>query len=195
MIRPGMEDLAGRRIGLLTASASRLGGGVFEAVAGHAALLQELGAEPVVLALHDAHSEQDAHRFAGCELYHAKVRGPRMIGYAPQLGTMLEAAELDLLHLHGIWMYPSRAAKRSGKPYLISPHGMLDPWITRRGRWKKALARLGYEQRSWRRADAFHALTAPEAADIACETGREDCLVIANHGPQPEPLPMGGAGQ
>jgi poly(glycerol-phosphate) alpha-glucosyltransferase len=41
-------------------------------------------------------------------------------------------------------MYPSRAglqwARRTGKPYLISPHGMLDPWITGRGRAKKALA-------------------------------------------------------
>lgn len=196
MTRAGMEDIAGRRIGLLTASASRLGGGVFEAVAGHAALLRELGAEPVVLALRDAHSAEDAHRLAGCEVHYAEVQGLRMIGYSPQLGAMLAAAELDLLHLHGIWMYPSHAAadwaRRSGKPYLISPHGMLDSWITRRGRWKKALARAGYERRSWQRASAFHALTSPEAADIACETGRKDCLIVANQGPEPEPAPIAG---
>ena len=187
-------DLAGRRIGLLTASASRLGGGVFEAVAAHAALLRELGAEPVVVALRDRFSAADAERFAGCELHHAAVRGPRMVGYAPHLAGLLDAAELDLLHLHGIWMYPSHAgaewARRSGKPYLISPHGMVDPWITRRGRWKKALARWGYERRSWQRASAFHALTAQEALDIDKETGRKDSLVIVNHGPPPAPMPM-----
>ncbi|MFM5953961.1 MAG: glycosyltransferase [Novosphingobium sp.] len=179
--------LAGRRIGLLTASASRLGGGVFEAVAAHAALLKGLGADPVVFALRDRHSEVDAGRFAGCELHHAPVAGPDFFGFAPTLGALLEAADLDLLHLHGIWMYPSQAgsawAARSGRPYLISPHGMLDPWITGRGRWKKALARLGYERRSWRRAAAFHALTLGEAADIARESGRADSLVIANPGP------------
>ncbi|MEI9915000.1 MAG: glycosyltransferase [Methylovirgula sp.] len=53
---------------------------------------------------------------------------------------------------------------------MISPHGMLDPWITARGRWKKTLARLGYERRSWRDARLFHALTDSEAADIARET-------------------------
>lgn len=186
--------LAGKRIGLLTASASRLGGGVFEALAGQAALLRGLGAVPVVLALEDAHSAADAHRFAGAELHHAPVLGPRQIGYAPALGGMLNAARLDLLHLHGIWMYPSAAgagwARRSDKPYLISPHGMLDPWITSRGRWKKALAQAGYERRSWSRASAFHALTTREAADIAAESGRRDSLVIPNAGPMVGPAPM-----
>ncbi len=185
--------LAGKRIGLLTASASRLGGGVFEAVAGQADLLRGVGAVPVVLALEDAHSADDAHRFAACELHHAPVRGPRQIGYAPALAGMLDTAGLDLLHLHGIWMYPSAAgsawATRSGKPYLISPHGMLDPWITARGRWKKALARHGYERRSWQRASAFHALTQREAADIRAESGRQDSLVIPNAGPAAGPAP------
>lgn len=196
MSPPPARDLAGRRIGLLTASVSRLGGGVFEAVSAHAELLRGLRAEPVVIALRDAHSADDADRFAGCELHHVGVLGPRMIGFAPRLGKVLDAADLDLLHLHGVWMYPSHAASawalRSGRPYVISPHGMLDPWITRRGRWKKALARLGYERRSWRRASAFHALTRQEAADIASETRRQASLVIANPGPDPEPRPMTG---
>ena len=187
-----LPDIAGRRIGLLTAWASRRGGGVFEAVVAQVALLRELGAEPVVIALRDRHSMDDAARLAGCELHHAEVLGPHQIGFAPQLGRLLDAAELDLLHLHGIWMYPSHAAaqwtRRSGKPCLISPHGMLDPWITRRGRWKKALARLGYERRAWRRAAAFHALTVQEATDIGHESNRWDSMVVANAAP-PAALP------
>ena len=65
--------LHGKRIGLLTASASRLGGGVFEAVAAQADLLRVLDAVPVVIALNDAHSADDAHRFAGAELHHAEI--------------------------------------------------------------------------------------------------------------------------
>jgi len=189
MTTPPIEpDIAGRRIGLLTASASRLGGGVFEAVVTHATLLRELGAEPVILALKDAHSRDDAARFAGCEVHHADVLGPRQIGYAPRLRAMLDAAELDLLHLHGIWMYPSHAAAgwaaRTQKPYVISPHAMLAPWITSRGRWKKALARRGYERRSWQQATAFHALTRQEALDIAQESGRPASLVIGTPSPE-----------
>ncbi|MFM5948580.1 MAG: glycosyltransferase [Novosphingobium sp.] len=186
-------QLVGKRIGLLTASASRLGGGVFEAVVAQAHLLRDLGATPVIFALRDAHSAADADRFTGCELNHAAVLGPGFFGYAPDLARQLDAAQLDLLHLHGIWMYPSQAgsawAGRSNQPYLISPHGMLDPWITGGGRWKKALARAGYERRGWARAAAFLALTEREAADIAHESGRQDCLVIPNAGPPVGPSP------
>ncbi len=192
---PADGALAGRRIGLLTASASRLGGGVFEAVVAQADLLHDLGALPVVLALDDAHGAEDEARFGGIEVVRCKVRGARQIGYAPDLPGRLRAARLDCLHLHGIWMYPSRAgalwARQTGRPYLISPHGMLDPWITARGRWKKALARAGYERGSWRVASAFHALTGREADDIACESGRNDSIVIANPGPPAAPVPTG----
>lgn len=182
-----MNVLTGKRIGLLTASASRLGGGVFEAVVAQAELIRSFGAEPVVIALADRHSSEDRRRFGEIEVQHAAVLGPGQIGFAPGLSRALLDSRLDLLHQHGIWMYPTRAAgnwaRASKQPYLISPHGMLDPWITARGRWKKALARAGYERRSWRLACAFHALTAREALDIAEESGRRDTVVIANAGP------------
>lgn len=185
------KALAGRRIGLLTASASRLGGGVAEAVIAQAAMIRSLGGEAVVFALADEHSAADRNRYAPSAVHLCRVSGPSQIGYAPQLVAALFDADLDLLHLHGIWMYPSRAgaawAQRCGKPYLISPHGMLDPWITARGRWKKAIARIGYERGSWRRATALHALTRREAGDIARESGRDDSLVIPNAGPTAPP--------
>lgn len=185
--------LAGLRIGLVTASASRLGGGVFEVVAIQAGLIRALGGEAVVFALADRHSAEDAHRFAGSELVLCPVSGPAQFGYAPRLLPKLLAADLDCLHLHGIWMYPSRAATRwqkaTGRRYLISTHGMLDPNTTRRRVWKKWLGRLAYERASWRAASGFHALTATEAANIRRETGVEPRAVIPNVGPEPGPAP------
>jgi glycosyltransferase involved in cell wall biosynthesis len=187
--------LAGLRIGLVTAAASRLGGGVFEAVAAQAALIRKLGGEAPVFALADRHSEEDAHRFAGSALVHCPVSGPAGLGYAPQLLPGLLAAELDCLHLHGIWMYPSRAAmlwaRATGLPYLISPHGMLDPNTTQRRPWKKWLGRIAYERASWRAASVFHALTATEAANIRSEAGAVPLAVIPNAGPQPGPPLLG----
>ncbi|MFM5918591.1 MAG: glycosyltransferase [Novosphingobium sp.] len=179
--------LSGKRIGLLTASASRLGGGVFEAVVAQAEIIAACGGEPVVFALEDEHSAADEARFAGACVRHFPISGPRQVGFAPGLLTALRAESLDCLHLHGIWMYPSRSAAQwarvTGKGYIVSPHGMLDPWITARGRWKKALARAGYERASWGTASFLHALTAREAADIARESGREDSIVIPNAAP------------
>lgn len=185
--------LSGKRIGLLSAWASRLGGGVFEAVVAQARLIADLGGEPLVFALEDAHSAEDRVRLAGAEVRTFPVSGPAQIGYAPQLVSALVDARLDCLHLHGIWMYPSRAGSRwaavTGRSYVISPHGMLDPWITARGRWKKTLARAGYERTGWRRAAFLHALTPDEAEDIARESGRQDSAVIANAGPPAGPPP------
>lgn len=186
--------LAGKRIGLVSAWASRLGGGVFEAVVAQAQLIEAQGGEALVFALADDHSAEDAARFGAARVQVFPVSGPAQIGYAPAMLPAMLAAGLDCLHLHGIWMYPSLAASRwarvSGRGYVISPHGMLDPWITARGRWKKALARAGYERSSWRRASFLHALTRREAADIARECARADSVVIANAGPEANPIPI-----
>lgn len=179
--------LSGLHIGLLTASASRLGGGVFEAAVSQAEMIRALGGKVSIFALDDEYSAEDAARFGCSGVHHAPVTGPAQIGFAPGLVQSLLDAELDLLHLHGIWMYPSRAgavwAQRTRRPYLISPHGMLDPWITGRGKAKKAIARIGYEWASWRAATALHALTAREARDIAAESGRNDSFIIPNSVP------------
>lgn len=185
------SQLAGRRIGLLTSSASRLGGGVFEAVVAQARIIRELGGEALVFSIADEHARADQHRLAPSMAVSSARFGHRQIGFAPAMLGSLLAAELDCLHLHGIWMYPSRAAmlwaRKTGRAYIVSPHGMLDPWIVSRGRWKKALARIGYERASWRAATMLHALTGREAEDIARETGRHESLVIANAGPVPGP--------
>ena len=81
-------------------------------------------------------------------------------------------------------------ARRTGRPYYITPQGMLDPWILRRGRWKKSLARLGYEEAAWRAAARLHALTEREAADIAAITGRGDSVIVPNPAPPVGP-PVG----
>jgi glycosyltransferase involved in cell wall biosynthesis len=186
--------LAGLRIGLVTASASRLGGGVFEAVAAQAALIRRLGGEAPVFALADRFSADDAHRFSGSELVHCPSFRPAQFGFAPQLLSQLLAARLDCLHLHGIWTYPTRAATQwaltTKRRFVVSPHGMFDPWLMARGKWKKALARIGYVRACCRRADVLHALTGGEAAEIGHEAGRFDALIVPN--PAPE---CGGAPQ
>lgn len=188
--------LSGQRIGLLTASASSGGGGVSQVVADLAAMIRTSGGEPLVFALDDAEREAATALLAPTPLILAKIAGPRQIGFAPEQLRQLLEARLDLLHLHGIWMHPSRVgvqwARATNRPYLISTHGMLEPWIATRGRWKKALARVGYERASWARATAFHALAANEARDIARETGRIETLVIPNAGPTCGPAPSTG---
>lgn len=152
-----------------------------------AELLRELGAQPVVLAVDDEHHAEDRWRLAGAEIVLAPGAGPRALAFAPLLARRAVAARLDLLHLHGVWhgttLTAQRWAKATGRPLVISPHGMFDPWITGRRRWKKALARALWERRGWQAAACFHALTGGEAADIAREAGPVPVTVVPNPAP------------
>jgi poly(glycerol-phosphate) alpha-glucosyltransferase len=187
MMADATRQLEGRRIGLLTSLLSRHGGGVFSAVVRQAEVVRSLGATPVVVGLADGHSAADSAAFGDAEVLAFRTRGPAVIGYAPGMGRALAEARLDLLHLHGIWNYPSAAglgwARRTGRPYVISPHGMLEPSVLARSPLKKAIARALYERAAWARADRFHALTQAEARDIRAAAFSVDPVVIPNAAP------------
>ena len=154
-------------------------------------MLRALGAVPVVLAVEDPAHGRDRWRLGDSEIRLAAARGPEPLAYAPGLRTLLAEARLDLLHLHGIWQYPSRAAGRwardTGRPLVISPHGMLDRWITGRNAWKKHAARLLWERAAWHEASAFHALTQAEAEDIAREVPGARRVIVPNPAPPAGP--------
>jgi poly(glycerol-phosphate) alpha-glucosyltransferase len=74
----------------------------------------------------------------------------------------------DLVHTHGIWMHPSRSVLQwhhyTGKPHIVSPHGMLDSWAVQNSGLKKRVAGILYEHRHLNQAAALHALCDSEAA-------------------------------
>jgi glycosyltransferase involved in cell wall biosynthesis len=77
------------------------------------------------------------------------------------------AKEFDLVHIHGIYLHPTAAAsrmcRRQGVPYVISPHGMLDPYaINAKNRWKKRLYLALVERKDLEHAAALHFTTAEE---------------------------------
>lgn len=94
----------------------------------------------------------------------------RTLGLSNNLIKGVCTSNSDIIHSHGIWMLttlaPLCASILHKKPYVISPHGMLDPWIISRGRLKKFVAMWGYEKWSWSKASVFHALNANEASSI-----------------------------
>ena len=64
---------------------------------------------------------------------------------ARSLGRFLRGtvSAQDVVHLHGVWDLSLRlagaASRRCGAAYVVTPHGMLDPWCLRQSRWKKRL--------------------------------------------------------
>jgi poly(glycerol-phosphate) alpha-glucosyltransferase len=99
--------------------------------------------------------------------------GPKSFGFSTDLLNLLDRENPDIVHLHGLWTYGSIAAQvwshRTGKPVVVSPHGMLDPWALRHRRLKKALAGAAFEWRNLRNASRLHALNDGEVKALeAC---------------------------
>lgn len=76
-------------------------------------------------------------------------------------------AEADVLHLHGIWdpllFAAARQARRLGVPYVVMPHGMLDPWSLSQSKWKKRVALALGIRKMLARAACLHVLNADES--------------------------------
>lgn len=172
------------KVGVLTASMSRQAGGLFWSVRELARSTQAAGCDVEVFAVQDGDSALDLPLWEGVELQVLEKRGPVAFGFMPGLSKVLEASNPDVLHTHGIWMYPSLAAllwsKRTGRPYLISPRGMLDPWAVRNSGWKKRLVGWWYEHEHLRGAHCIHALCTSEAEAIRAFGLRNPICVIPN---------------
>ena len=76
------------------------------------------------------------------------------------MADYLEHSDYDIYHTNGMWMYINhetcRMARRKGKPYIITPHGMLYPEALSRSAWKKKLIRKWWFDKDIRHAACIH---------------------------------------
>lgn len=105
-----------------------------------------------------------------CDIRVFRAEPPRRVVYSPRLrrGLRSELVGFDLVRIHGLYLYPQYAgaaeARRLGLPYIVTPHGALDPWLQRHGRLRKTATNLAWQSRMLREAAAIHATTEAESA-------------------------------
>lgn len=156
------------KLAIITGSVSRAAGGTFDAIRRPIALLAEqYGVECRVIGTRDAYTEQDQPAWLPLIPETFAVKGLRSFGYSPRFAHALATFQSDLQHVHGIWMYYSlvnfQYYKRFSKPYIVSPHGMLDQWAVQHSGWKKRLVSALFEGRHLSGAHCLHALCEAEA--------------------------------
>ena len=186
-----MGSDAAVKVALVTASVSRQAGGLLFAVSRLAQTLVASGqADAEVLGIEDAHTRDDLSQWGAAAPHVFRRYGPAAFGYAPGIALALGRNGCDLAHTHGLWMYPSltvhRWARARAQPYLVTPHGMLDPWAVRNSRWKKRLAGWAYERAHLRGAVCLHALCKAEAQAMRDYGLRNPLCVIPNGMDLPE---------
>ena len=96
----------------------------------------------------------------------------RQLGHSVSVnaGQPLDSPEMAV-HFHGLWQrnFPvlARECRRRGIPYVVSPHGMLEPWARRQKWWKKWPYFHFIEKRWIARAACVLATAKPEADRLA----------------------------
>jgi glycosyltransferase involved in cell wall biosynthesis len=111
---------------------------------------------------------------------------PRGVFRSPALGKACREllSSHDIVHITGVWTYPSWAATRAsyqaGKPYVVSPRGMLMPWEMQHKEWKKRPFFRLSEYPRLKHSAAIHCTSPDEVQAIAALGLKELTLLIPN---------------
>lgn len=98
---------------------------------------------------------------------------------------LLEEIKPDVVHVNCCWI-PScamvqRWAQQEGYKVVLSPHGMLEPWILRRHYYTKKLpALLLYQKAAVKRADIIHATAESERQNLLKLGWNKHISIVAN---------------
>ena len=120
----------------------------------------------------------------GTKIYARK--GPTPLFYAPQLwqDVFELARQADVIHGHGFYVGTNwafgRAVRKQGKPLVYHVHGIFEPWILARSRWKKSLVHWLFEDANMRHAALWRALTNKEADQIRQQGIKAPIIVCPN---------------
>lgn len=87
-----------------------------------------------------------------------------------RFASQLSAEDIDLIHLQHIWNPYIHVmafwAYKKKIPYIITPRGMLEPWIMAHNPWKKKIALFLYQKGAIQRAAHIHVTALMEANNI-----------------------------
>jgi len=173
------------KLSVLTGSLSRNAGGTFTSIRRPTQIInQNYNITCNVLGLKDEYSEIDLLKWSPLNTKLHNTVGPKSFGYSTNYKKTLKNIETDLIHIRGIWMYYSyvnyKQSIKSKIPYIISPHGMLDPWAVKNSHWKKKIAGWLFENKHLSNASCIHALNESEAKAIRQYGLKNPICIIPN---------------
>lgn len=171
---------------LLSGSNSRNSGGLFNSVKSLAfSLMRKSDLNIYLVSYNDDFSDEDRHTYDGLNLISYNLIGPTKLGYSNNLDKILEKLSPDIIHQQGIWMFYSRNAtkyrnKNKDSKLIITPRGMLDPWILKNGKWKKGIVKFLYQNSNLKKADCLHALCESEYLSMRKYGLKKPVAIIPN---------------
>lgn len=102
-----------------------------------------------------------------------------------QWEALLDELNPDVIHINCCWIpcsaFIQKWAQAKGYKVVLSPHGMLEPWIMQRHYWTKKLpALLLYQKAAVKRVDFLHATAESEKDNLLKLGWNKHIFVVAN---------------
>ena len=182
------------KVAHVTSQLGRESAGLGAAVSAISAATKEAGNEVRVFGISSAGwNAGDSTSWSGAkaEVFDpASWSGP--FGYAPLMLSALLEFNPDVVHLHGLWTYPSIATHQwhriTGRPYVVSAHGMLMSASFYYKSGRKTVARHLFQDRVLRAAAILHATSTDEQAAYRA-LGFDNRVELVSLGLDTVPLP------
>jgi glycosyltransferase involved in cell wall biosynthesis len=109
--------------------------------------------------------------------------GPWM--HSTSLKSRLHEVDQEaIFHLHGVWMHAQYAAAKNAAsrniPFIVSPHGMYEPWLWKNGKLKKKLYFNLLTSSAFAKANYIHAITPDEQQNLQVLFPKTKVVCIPN---------------
>jgi len=104
--------------------------------------------------------------------------------YVNKIKRKLLIKDFDIFHGNGLWQYPvhrmAQFARKRNIPYILSPHGMLEPWALNSHRLKKQIGLFLFQFKDLEKATCLHATSFMEAENIRKLGFKNPIAIIPN---------------
>ena len=140
------------------------------------------------------HSSDNPLPISNCEIHNVSVYNPFNRRFKYEVNRLLDMVKPDMVHVNCCWTpectLVQRLAQRRSIKVVLTPHGMLEPWIIKRHYWTRKLpALLLYQKAAIQNADCLQA-TAESEKENLLKLGYNSNIKIVKLGIDAESITM-----
>lgn len=146
----------------VTADLDRRKGGPTAACLGMAELMARRGHQVRIITTDRGYEPEDGSQKKSFEVEALPGNWPAFFGTSWAMRRRLAEVirEVDVVHLHSLYLFHDWVTgyycRRFAMPYIVRPHGTLDPFIRRRHRWRKGIVEKMFQDAVLRGAAGLH---------------------------------------
>lgn len=132
------------------------------------------------------HVSKNPLAMENCTVHYVPEYNPFKGSWRKRVTEMMEEVRPDIVHVNCCWMPAcaavQRIAQKHGYKVVLTPHGMLEPWIIKRHYWmRKVPALLLYQKAAVRKADCIQS-TAESERDNLLKLGYNSNIKVVKLG-------------